>query len=93
MNGLHEDWIDWCVEAMSDRQCFLTSQNPLLVDMVPMASKEEVQRGIIRCEADGATGELRLEQLDDRTASIIAEAMQRSRLDMLSDLLHALDLW
>lgn len=93
VNGLHSEWIDWCIEAIGDRQCFLTSQNPLLVDAVPLGSEEDIRRGIILCEASRASGELSWRQLDDRESELIARALGQSRLDLLSDLLHALDLW
>jgi energy-coupling factor transporter ATP-binding protein EcfA2 len=97
VNGLHREWIDWCVEAMRDRQCFLTSQNPILVDAVPFASEEDVRRGIILCEAipdaSGETNQLSWRQLDDREVALVGGALRQSRLDQLSDILHALDLW
>lgn len=97
VNGLHSDWIDWCVEALGDRQCFLTSQNPILVDMLPFSSEEEIRHGIILCESihDAArdVNELCWRQLDERESDLIARALQQSRLDLLSDLLRALDLW
>jgi energy-coupling factor transporter ATP-binding protein EcfA2 len=97
VNGLHSDWIDWCVETLRDRQCFLTSQNPILVDTVPFGSVEQIKRGIILCEsvhdAERDAVELRWRQLDDRESELIARALGQSRLDLLSDLLHALDLW
>jgi energy-coupling factor transporter ATP-binding protein EcfA2 len=97
VNGLHAEWIDWCVEAMRDRQSFLTSQNPILVDAVPFQSEEDVRRGIILCTSSpdptrDAT-ELSFRQLDDRETALLGGALRQSRLDMLSDLLHALDLW
>ena len=97
VNGLHSEWIDWCVEALGDRQCFLTSQNPILVDSVPLSTEEDIRRGIILCDSvhDAAsdTNELRWRQIDERESELIARALQNSRLDLLSDLLHALDLW
>jgi energy-coupling factor transporter ATP-binding protein EcfA2 len=97
VNGLHSEWIDWCVEAIGDRQCFLTSQNPILVDSVPLSTEEDIRGGIILCEsvhdAERDVTELRWRQMDDRESELIARALQNSRLDLLSDLLHALDLW
>lgn len=94
VNGLHSEWIDWCVEKMRDRQCFLTSQNPLLVDAVgsELSPGDDLARRIILCEASPA-GELSFRQLDARESQILGDALQESRLDLLSDLLHALDLW
>jgi hypothetical protein len=64
---------------------------------VPFTSEEDIRRGIILCEAShnaaGDTTELSWRQLDDREAGLISGALQQSRLDLLSDLLHALDLW
>lgn len=93
VNGLHSDWIDWCVEAIGDRQCFLTSQNPLLVDAVPLTSGEDIRRGIILCEIAPDTGQLTWRQLDADELDIVSRALAESRLDLLSDLLRALDLW
>lgn len=93
VNGLHSDWIDWCVEAIGDRQCFLTSQNPLLVDAVPLTSEEDIRRGIILCEIAPDTGQLTWRQLDADELDIVSRALAESRLDLLSDLLRALDLW
>ncbi len=96
VNGLHAEWIDWCMETLRDRQSFLTSQNPILIDALPFASREELQRGIILCEshpAEDNTNQLSWRQLDDREADLITRALEQSRLDLLSDLLHALDLW
>jgi hypothetical protein len=97
VNGLHLEWIDWCVKAIGDRQCFLTCQNPLLMDGVPFKSEEDLRRGIILCEVsrgpDGDTSELSWRQLDERESDVLVRALQQSRLDLLSDLLHALDLW
>ncbi len=93
VNGLHSDWIDWCVEAIGDRQCFLTSQNPLLVDAVPLTSEEDVRRGIILCEIAPDSDQLTWRQLDAGELDIVSRALAQSRLDLLSDLLRALDLW
>ncbi|MEZ4408303.1 MAG: hypothetical protein R3A52_17770 [Polyangiales bacterium] len=97
VNGLHADWIDWCVDAIGDRQCFLTAQSPLLVDAVRFDSEDQLRKGIIVCEArradSGAGTEISLRQLDDREAALLTSAYRQSRLDLLSDLLRALDLW
>ncbi len=97
VNGLHSEWIDWCVEAIGDRQCFLTSQNPILVDAISFDSEEDLRRGIILCEstqdAEREMSELSWRQLDDHESELIARAFQKSRLDLLSDLLRALNMW
>lgn len=49
VNGMHHDWIKACLELMGTRQAFLTSQNPLLLDYLPLESVEQVQRSFIQC--------------------------------------------
>ncbi len=51
VNGMHHDWIKACLELMGTRQTFLTSQNPLLLDYLPLESVEQVQRSFIQCNA------------------------------------------
>lgn len=50
VNGLHHDWIRACLEEIGDRQAFLTSQNPLLLDYLEFNSVEDVETGFILCE-------------------------------------------
>lgn len=49
-NGLHHEMIGRCLEAAGDRQKFLATQNPLLLDHVPLQSPEEVRRTFVRCQ-------------------------------------------
>ncbi|HEX5751667.1 MAG TPA: AAA family ATPase [Archangium sp.] len=55
VNGLHHEWISACLTEIGDRQAFLTSQNPLLLDFLRFDSADEVRRTFILCER--ATGE------------------------------------
>jgi len=50
VNGLHHGWIKACLEEIGDRQAFLTSQNPLLLDFLRFDSAEEVRNAFILCE-------------------------------------------
>jgi len=50
VNGLHHEWITACLDELGDRQAFLTSQNPLLLDFLRFNSVEEVRRTFILCE-------------------------------------------
>jgi energy-coupling factor transporter ATP-binding protein EcfA2 len=52
VNGMHHEWIEACLDAIGDRQSFLTSQNPLLLDFLPFTSAEEVQRSFIQCRRE-----------------------------------------
>jgi hypothetical protein len=57
VNGLHHEWITACLDEIGDRQAFLTSQNPLLLDFLRFDSVEEVRRTFILCErAQGESG-------------------------------------
>lgn len=49
VNGMHYEWIEACLRKIEGRQAFLTSQNPLLLDFLPFASAEQVQRSFIQC--------------------------------------------
>jgi energy-coupling factor transporter ATP-binding protein EcfA2 len=49
VNGLHWEWIHTCVSAIGSRQSFLTSQNPLLLDQIPLGSSEAAAQTFIQC--------------------------------------------
>lgn len=49
VNGLHHRWIAACMDALGDRQAFLTSQNPLLLDHLSFESAEHVRSSFILC--------------------------------------------
>jgi energy-coupling factor transporter ATP-binding protein EcfA2 len=57
VNGLHHRWITASIDAIGPRQAFLTSQNPLLLDYVPMTSAEEARRSFVLCRAEPQPGE------------------------------------
>jgi hypothetical protein len=50
VNGLHHEWIRICLDKLETRQSFLTSQNPLLIDYLEFASKEDVCDHLIICD-------------------------------------------
>ncbi len=50
VNGIHQQWIDECMDLITDRQCFLTSQNPLLLDYLEFESAEDVHKTFIQCK-------------------------------------------
>jgi energy-coupling factor transporter ATP-binding protein EcfA2 len=52
VNGMHHDWIRACLDQIGDRQSFLTSQNPLMLDYLPLESVEQVQKSFIQCRAE-----------------------------------------
>ncbi|MDO9019245.1 MAG: AAA family ATPase [Deltaproteobacteria bacterium] len=63
VNGMHHDWIRFCLDEMSGldlaAQAFLTSQNPLLLDYIPIGSAEEAQRSFIQCRSEVIDGHSR----------------------------------
>ncbi len=52
VNGLHHRWIAACMQAIGDRQAFLTSQNPLLFEYVEFDSIEQVETRFITCKSE-----------------------------------------
>jgi energy-coupling factor transporter ATP-binding protein EcfA2 len=52
VNGLHHAWITAAIDAVGERQSFLTSQNPLLLDYLPITSPEQVRASFIFCRSD-----------------------------------------
>lgn len=52
VNGMHHEWIDACLEDIGDRQAFLTSQNPLLLDYLSFESAEEVRSSFVLCRTE-----------------------------------------
>lgn len=54
VNGLHHEWIEACLKEIGERQAFLTSQNPLLLDFLRFDSVDEVRRTFILCERTSA---------------------------------------
>lgn len=51
VNGLHHGLIEVCLDLIGERQAFLTSQNPLLLDYLEFDSAEDVRRRIVQCRA------------------------------------------
>lgn len=94
VNGLHHAWIEACLDAIGERQAFLTSQNPILLDFIPPASPEEAQRRFIRCVPKEGEGRdvitwrnLTHEEAEELCANYAAGVQQ------LSDLLRIQGLW
>ncbi len=52
VNGLHHQWITACIDEIGERQAFLTSQNPLLLDYLPFSSAEQVGKSFVRCTSE-----------------------------------------
>jgi energy-coupling factor transporter ATP-binding protein EcfA2 len=52
VNGLHHEWIEMCLDLLGERQAFLTSQNPLLIDYLPPGSAEQAQARYLLCRSE-----------------------------------------
>ena len=60
VDGLHHLWIDAAIEAIGDRQAFLASQNPLLLDHLEFDSAEQVASTFITCSAERSGDDKRM---------------------------------
>lgn len=56
-NGMHHAMVDGCLSTIGERQAFLATQNPLLLDHIGFDSEDEVRRTFVLCDlqnnADG----------------------------------------
>ncbi|MFY0581831.1 AAA family ATPase [Cystobacter fuscus] len=52
VNGMHHEWIEACLEDLGERQAFLTSQNPLLLDYLSFESADEVRSSFVLCRTE-----------------------------------------
>lgn len=94
VNGLHHEWIDACLDAIGERQAFLTSQNPLLLDYLSFESADQAEKCFIVCRTELHNGREHM-----RWANITkgeAEAFYRGYLagiQHVSELLRTEGLW
>jgi energy-coupling factor transporter ATP-binding protein EcfA2 len=54
VNGLPHPWLPYCIEALSPRQLFLTSPNPILLDALSFESPEDVRSQLVLCRWEDA---------------------------------------
>jgi energy-coupling factor transporter ATP-binding protein EcfA2 len=52
VNGMHHDWIRASLDEIGARQAFLTSQNPLLLDYIPLESVEQIEKTFVQCRTE-----------------------------------------
>jgi energy-coupling factor transporter ATP-binding protein EcfA2 len=60
VNGLHHRWIRACIEELGERQVFLTSQNPLLLDYLTFDNPEQVRATFILSAWEGTREHARM---------------------------------
>src|SRR5262249_6476602 len=49
LNGLHHEWIKVCFDRLRERQSFLATQHPLLLDHIPIESADAIRTTFVRC--------------------------------------------
>ncbi len=63
VNGMHHEWIRFCLDELDTNtlptQSFLTSQNPLLLDYIPIGTVEDARRTFIQCRTAVIDGHAR----------------------------------
>ena len=95
LNGLHHEWIEACFERLRDRQSFLATQHPLLLDHIPIESADSVRTTFVRCavERDPEGGErLAWRNFDEEEAERFFIAYQTG-IQQVSEVLRTEGLW
>jgi ABC-type molybdenum transport system ATPase subunit/photorepair protein PhrA len=90
VNGLHHQWIEACVAEIGDKQSFLTSQNPLLIDHLQLENAQQTQKMFLICRRDGA--QLVWEHMDAETAAEVF-ADREVGIQHTSEILKVRNLW
>lgn len=69
-DSFHHSWIEFCMEKLATRQCFLSSQNPILLDYLPIGSEEDAKKTFIQCrlEPNGNKEQMVWRNLSDEEA-------------------------
>jgi hypothetical protein len=93
-NGLHPQWVEACLREIGERQCFLTSQNPLLFEPLSFESAESLRASLLACGAGLRDGREQLlwSNLPAETATTIFNALRTGSLT-LGALLRKHGLW
>jgi energy-coupling factor transporter ATP-binding protein EcfA2 len=94
VNGMHHEWIEACLEDLGERQAFLTSQNPLLLDYLGFESSEEVRSSFVLCtsQLQGGREQLRWENMTPEDAEGFFQAY-RVGIQHVSEILRTRGLW
>ncbi len=94
VNGMHHEWIEACLEDLGERQAFLTSQNPLLLDFLGFETAEEVRSSFVLCSSDlqGESEQLRWENMSPEDSEGFFQAYQVG-IQHVSEILRTRGLW
>ncbi|MCU0655575.1 MAG: AAA family ATPase [Polyangiaceae bacterium] len=94
VNGMHHRWIEICLNGIGQRQAFLTSQNPLLLDYIPIGSVEDARRTFLQCrtERDGDRSEFVWSNLSNEDAEDLFHDQQVG-IQQIGEILRVRGLW
>jgi ABC-type branched-subunit amino acid transport system ATPase component len=94
VNGMHHNWIADCMDLIKDRQSFLTSQNPLLLDHLYFENAKQVQETFIICDIKAVEDgeQITWENITERVGEQIFSAYQVG-IQHVSEILKTHGLW
>jgi len=92
VNGLHHRWIRACFEALGQRQVFLTSQNPLLLDYLNFQSPEDVRSTFVLCTWEKSPEQMVWENMTQAAAEDFF-ASYKVGFQQVGELLQSKGLW
>ena len=92
VNGLHHRWIRACIEALGQRQVFLTSQNPLLLDYLSFQSPEEVRSTFVLCSWEKGPEQMVWENMSQEAAADFFDSYKVG-FQQVGEVLQSKGLW
>lgn len=93
VNGFHHEWIERSIELIGGRQAFMASQNPLLLDSLPLGDLEYVRKCFITCRRGPETeGKMQWKNLSLEEAADFYDAYQRGTR-YVHEILQGKGLW
>ncbi len=92
VNGLHHRWIRACFESLGQRQVFLTSQNPLLLDYLNFQSPEDVRSTFVLCSWEKSPEQMVWENMTEEAAEDFF-ASYKVGFQQVGELLQSKGLW
>jgi hypothetical protein len=95
LNGLHHEWIQICFDRLRDRQSFLSTQHPLLLDHIPVESADAARTTFVRCtleQAPNGREQMVWRNFDEEEAERFFVAYQTG-IQHVSEVLRSEGLW
>jgi hypothetical protein len=93
-NGMHHSWLEQCVELLDElgTQAFLSSQNPLLLDCLPLSRETYAkQHALVVCEF-GEAGEMIWRNLNEAEIEDFFKSLEVG-LQHISEIMRSKGLW